>query len=570
MDLLIERLLSVRSAASPAAAPSGAIYYLWDVFGSFNIWRFDGRRHDALFPWDGRIGAFAVSPREDIAFVADASGDERWRLYLYRGGEIAPVAVEGVNQPGAWDPEGAKFAYTSTAEDPANFKVYVYDLAKAASFKLADLDGINLVTDWSRPGLFVQHVESSFDGDIYLIKDKETINLTKHSNEEINLLGKFIDDNKMLYITNRGSEYAGLAVMDLSTGESKYLVKLDRDIEMFDIWGNYAAYVANEDGLSGLYIHHLPTGLTHKVAAPPGVITYLSWRYGKLTFSLSGPKVGNEVFVYSAEVRQLTDSPKYGLDFSQNIAPEAAKFKSSDGVEISALLYKPHPAPPYKAVVLLHGGPESQERPRFDPLIQLLARLGFLIAAPNFRGSTGYGRTFAHLDNREKRLEAVRDVAEFAKWLEGQGLAAGRPCAMGGSYGGYLTLMALALYPELWSCGVEIAGIVNLATFLERTAPWRRRHREAEYGGLSDRELLAKLSPITYAERIAAPLLVIHGANDIRVPAAEAEQLVEKLRALGRRVEYMRLEDEGHVISSIKNRVKAYKAVVEFLRRHLG
>nr|KJR73863.1 MAG: peptidase S9 [Thermoproteus sp. AZ2] len=568
MELLIERLLLVKSATAPSASPKGAIYYLSDVLGQYNIWRFDGRRHDALFPWDGRISAFSISPKGDVAFAADVGGDERWRLHLYVEDSVRPIALEGVNNLGSWDPEGRRLAYTSTAQDPANFYVYVYDSEKGESRKLADLPGINVVTDWGAAGILVHHAESSRDGDIYLVKDGEAKNLTKHSGEEINAGAKFLGDNKIIYLTNRGSEHVGLAVMDLTSGEAKYLVQLDREIEAFDVWGNYVAFAVNEDGFSSLYIYHLPTGLTHKVAIPPGVVTSLSWRYGRLVFSLSGPRIGHEVFAYAAEVRQLTDSPKFGLDFSQNAVPEAVKYKASDGLEVPALLYKPAGSPPYRAVVWLHGGPESQERPDFDPVVQLLVRLGYLVAAPNFRGSAGYGRTYLRLDDGEKRLDAVRDVADFVKWLQEQGLASGKPCAMGGSYGGYLTLMSLALYPDLWSCGVEVAGITNLATFLERTAPWRRRHREAEYGRLEDRGLLERLSPTTYVDRIAAPLLVIHGVNDIRVPISEAEQLVERLKALGRAVEFLRLEGEGHVLST-QGRARAYRAAAEFIRKYL-
>ncbi|CCC81125.1 S9 family peptidase [Thermoproteus tenax] len=568
MDLLARRLLSVKNAVGPSAGPDGSIYYLSDYTGQYQIWRFDWRRHDVLFPWDGRVGAMSISPRGHVAFAADVGGDERWRIYVLDGDEVSDVATEGFNNLGPWTEDGLKLAYTSTVESPADYYLYVYDRATGTSARLAELSGINAAADWCGDAVLVAHEESSRDGDIYLVGRDGVKNLTKHSGEEKNASPRCLGHGRVAYLSNRWSEYSAIALLDLNTGEAKPWVQLDREIEAFDVWENYMAYVVNEDGYSGLYIMHTPTGLTHKVGIPPGVVTSLSWRFGRLTFSLSGPQIGHEVFVYGVEVRKITESPKYGLDFSKNAVPEAVRIKASDGVVIPVLLYKPSAQPPYKAVFILHGGPESQARPYFEPLAQLLVRLGYLVVEPNFRGSTGYGKTFVTLDDGERRLNAVRDVAEVAEWAQRQGFIADRPCVMGGSYGGYLTLMSLALYPELWKCGVEIAGIVNLATFLERTAPWRRRHREAEYGRLEDRELLARLSPITYADKIAAPLLVVHGANDIRVPVGEADQLVARLRELGKEVEFLRLENEGHVLSP-SARPLVYGKAVEFIKRRL-
>jgi len=170
----------------------------------------------------------------------------------------------------------------------------------------------------------------------------------------------------------------------------------------------------------------------------------------------------------------------------------------------------------------------------------------------------------------EKRWDAIKDVEAFAKWLQSEGIAKEKPCVLGGSYGGYLTLMALATAPDLWACGVEMVGIFNLVTFLEKTAPWRRKYRETEYGSLEKhRDLLLQLSPITHAEKIKPPLMVIHGANDIRVPVYEAEQLAQRLRELGREVKLVILPDEGHGIAKVENRVRVYTEVIRFIGENL-
>ncbi len=231
------------------------------------------------------------------------------------------------------------------------------------------------------------------------------------------------------------------------------------------------------------------------------------------------------------------------------------------------------PSGPAKGTVLeVHGGPESQARPTLNRFRQFLVSEGWRVVVPNVRGSTGYGRTFVHLDDVRKRMDSVRDLRDLVEHLVRQGRAErGRVAVMGGSYGGFMVLSALATYPELFGAGVDIVGIANFVTFLEETGPWRRALREAEYGRLDrDREFLASISPVHHAAQITAPLLVVHGRNDPRVPAREAEQIVATLRGLGRTVELMMFEDEGHGIAGRANRERAYGRIAEFLTEQLS
>jgi dipeptidyl aminopeptidase/acylaminoacyl peptidase len=196
-------------------------------------------------------------------------------------------------------------------------------------------------------------------------------------------------------------------------------------------------------------------------------------------------------------------------------------------------------------------------------------RRGYAIFFPNVRGSTGYGKAYTHLDDVELRMDSVRDLAHAAKWLRGRGHE--RVAVMGGSYGGFMVLAALTEYPELWSAGVDIVGIANLVTFLENTGSYRRGLREPEYGSLEkDRAFLESISPIHKAGNITAPLMVIHGKNDPRVPVGEAEQIVERVRENGGTVEYLLYEDEGHGLAKLKNRLDAYPKIADFLEEHLG
>jgi len=191
--------------------------------------------------------------------------------------------------------------------------------------------------------------------------------------------------------------------------------------------------------------------------------------------------------------------------------------------------------------------------------------------APNVRGSVGYGKTYTHLDDVEKRLDSVRDIDSLVAHLIETGIAdKDRIAVMGGSYGGFMTLSCVARYPKLWACGVDVVGMTNLVTFLENTSEYRRAHRESEYGSLAhDREVLYNVSPIAKADDITAPLMVIHGANDPRVPVTEAELIVNSLRNRQVEVKYLRYEDEGHGLAKRKNQYDCYPQVAEFLKKHL-
>jgi dipeptidyl aminopeptidase/acylaminoacyl peptidase len=330
---------------------------------------------------------------------------------------------------------------------------------------------------------------------------------------------------------------------------------------------------------------------------------------------------------------QLTHSSRAGLPFGEFIEPELIRYKSFDGREITAWWYPAPlspsppalrgrgqgegdsvtpgskspltpPSPPAKpggegdeksppirggegedrarnsvtgksplppVIVYAHGGPESQTRPNFTALFQYFLARGYAILAPNVRGSSGYGTTFMNLDNIKKRMDSVADLAHAAYWLRDSGKGDPQRLAVyGGSYGGFMVLAALTHYPDLWAAGIDIVGIANLVTFLEKTGDWRRAHREKEYGNLREhRDFLEKISPIHHADKIRCPLMVIHGANDPRVPVGEAEQIVAALRARNVPVEYLRYEDEGHGLVKLQNRLDAYPKIAEFLDRYL-
>jgi dipeptidyl aminopeptidase/acylaminoacyl peptidase len=223
-------------------------------------------------------------------------------------------------------------------------------------------------------------------------------------------------------------------------------------------------------------------------------------------------------------------------------------------------------------VVHVHGGPESQAQPIFSPVIQYLVDHGYAVLTPNVRGSTGYGRTYTHLDDVEKRMDSVADLEAAVRWLRQSGQIDGKRIAvMGGSYGGFMVLAALTTYPDLWAVGVDIVGVANFETFLRNTGAYRRHWRIPEYGDPDkNADLFRRISPIHHVDKIQAPLMVVHGDNDPRVPLSETEQIVAALESRGVPVQFIHFDDEGHGVIKLKNKLVAYPAIGEFLDKHLS
>jgi dipeptidyl aminopeptidase/acylaminoacyl peptidase len=227
---------------------------------------------------------------------------------------------------------------------------------------------------------------------------------------------------------------------------------------------------------------------------------------------------------------------------------------------------------PSPAVVYIHGGPEAQFRPGFNPIVQFFNSVGLSVVAPNVRGSTGYGRKYTHLDDVTLRMDSVADIERLVTQLKKEGrIDEKKTAVVGGSYGGFMVLACMYQYPKLWAAGVDIVGISNFVTFLKNTGPWRRKLRAVEYGDpYKDRDFLERISPLNNAMKITAPLFMIHGTNDPRVPFAETKQIERELKKLGRTAEVMVFDDEGHGLVKLKNRITGYTAATEFLLRYIS
>ncbi len=564
----IRSYLRIRSAHSPQWLDGGRrLAFIADTIGLPQAWVMPaaGGWPDLLTREGERVMAIVAPPDGSaLAFSRDVGGDERARLYLAEP-DRPLVVVDAIHTLGCFSRDGARLAFTHTARNGVDFDLAVVDIATGVVQELALLEGWNVVCDWSESGILVGRAHSNVDHELLLVDASSgaTVSLTPHVAPEQALPAAFDGDGSVLFASDRDAEFTRLVRLDLEGGRSS-LTADDADVEGIAVsCTGRVAVLRNVGGCSELTLDGTATA-----GLPVGVYGGLAFAADgrRLALHVSPPDAPTDVWVIDGVASRVTRADGGGVAPSSLRRPTDEAFEASDGVRIPYLLYGPSDAP---TVCYVHGGPEAQSRPALNPVVQYLAARGITVAVPNVRGSTGYGKTFASLDDVERRPDAVRDLAELARLL---GADRGVPVAvMGGSYGGYMTLAAISEYPDLWRAAVDVVGIANLVTFLERTGAYRRALREAEYGTLEhDRELLTRLSPIHRVDRIVVPLLVIHGANDPRVPVSEAEQIVDALRARGREVIYLRYEDEGHGLVRLANRIDGYTQVASFLERHLG
>jgi dipeptidyl aminopeptidase/acylaminoacyl peptidase len=399
-------------------------------------------------------------------------------------------------------------------------------------------------------------------------------------------------DSSALYFTsNNGREFTGIARYELAAGELTWVVT--RDDGDLTGWlspdGTILLVDHNDDGASALAVHDAVTGARLRDLVLPATATVTDHRLppppwapdsATIAMSVSGAQLPGDVLLASLEtpavVRPLTRSAQaFGSELPA--VPEAHRIPAADGETVPCLVYRNSAAEAAagelagSAVLLVHGGPEAQAKQSFNIYVQVLAAAGHTVLVPNVRGSTGYGKRWYSADDKHGRMGSVADLAALHAYLPKLGLDQSRAALWGGSYGGYMVLAGLAFQPELWAAGVDIVGIASLITFLENTSPYRRAYREREYGTLAqDREFLHSVSPLTRIDDIRAPLFIIHGANDPRVPLSEAEQIHAAMTERGRECELLVYGDEGHGLAKRANRADAVPQALAFLARHLA
>lgn len=393
---------------------------------------------------------------------------------------------------------------------------------------------------------------------------------------------RWLDADTVLSSSDSGGEFASLRAYDVHQRTwSHVITDPQRDVSGWPSPdGTRLAVVTTQDGADELRVYRLRGTQAHDdeylMLPRAGVITFrtaLVWSpdSAQLGFTFASPVSPPDVYVWPGsgqpDWRTRAVDPEQLADL---VDPVSATVPARDGEQIPTYVLTPA-EPDGSAVLVIHGGPEAASVRSWNPVIAALAVQGHTVVVPNVRGSAGYGRRWVSLDDVDKRLDSVADLADLHAWLPTIGVDPARAALYGGSYGGYMVLAGLAFQPELWAAGIDIVGVSSLVTFLENTSAYRRAYREREYGRLDrDREMLEHASPIRAVDAIRAPLLVIHGANDPRVPLSEAEQLVAGVRSRGLDCPLLVYPDEGHGLAKRANRLDAYPQVFEFLARHLS
>jgi len=596
----LDRYLAVRRYLACTAAPhADEVAYVTDVSGQWNVWRaaMDAMAHPVqrTFFEEQVARTIAWCPSRDAMVVAaDRHGDENFTLYLCEGRDGWPTPIANGDANGtkhlitahAWSPDGRALAYAANDRSAADFDVCVRDMASGEVRRLLADGRYYTVARWTPDGRHLLLLDPKSNDDIRVrlldVASGDVRDLTPWDGKCVtDVQGVAADGRRALVVTNRDREYLGLAWLSLGDGALEWIETPDHDVDAAALShdGTRLAFQLNIDGASRLAVRELASGRELDVPdVPLGVIE-------DLQFSRDGRSL---VLRVNAAVRP--DGP-YSLDLAAGtlrrlrvdmaagvpgdlVAPESVHFESSDGRGLQAWVFRPPGAGPdarVPAVLSIHGGPEAQERPIYHPLYQFLLHRGIAVLAPNIRGSTGYGASFQRLIHRDWGGGDLRDLAACAQWLRAQDWVDGERLAVhGGSYGGFAALSCATRLPEYWAGAVSVVGPSNLVTFVKSVPPsWQRFMKEWVGDPRADHDLLMRRSPITYVDRVRAPMLVLQGANDPRVVKAESDQMVARLEARGVPVEYHVFEDEGHGFTKKRNQVRAWGLIADFLVRQL-
>ena len=542
-------------------------------------------------------------------YSADQGGNELTHLYVLEEDGTVVDLTPGEELKArffGWSEDDSSFFVLTNERDPQFFDLYRYYVAGDFPVEAAvrgneivpypreqifrNPGGYN-ISDVSRDGLWVAlaKIRNNADDDIYVVRvgaEEEQIHVTPHTGDVSHGVMAFSPDHRRLYYSsNAGSEFDRVWSYDLTTGERSVVFEDDWDVRFYSFSrdGRYLVTGVNADARTEIRVFDAATGAELDLPNfPGGDIRGVTFEPDseRVAFYVNGDtSPSNLVLLNLATDRyeELTDTLSPDIDADDLVEAEVVRYPSFDGLDIPALLYRPHQASaanPLPALVWVHGGPGGQSRKGYSPTIQHLVNNGYAILAVNNRGSSGYGKTFHHMDDRRHGDVDLKDCIWGRRYLEGLDWVDGdRVGIIGGSYGGYMVCAALAFEPEAFEVGVDIFGVTNWLRTLESIPAWWADFRDSLYAEMGDpekdRESLHARSPLFHAENIVKPMLVVQGANDPRVLQVESDEMVAKARANGVEVEYVLFPDEGHGFRAKKNRITASRAYVEFLDRHL-
>jgi dipeptidyl aminopeptidase/acylaminoacyl peptidase len=602
-DLSIEKLFMTRAIAGTAWSPDGkTITFVSNMSGRYNLWTVptEGGWPTQLTISDQRQFSPAWSPDGKwIAYQSDYDGDEQWDIFVVspKSGQVVNLTNtrEVAEESPAWSPDARYLAYMVKPKTSSSYEIDVYDMLMRETKHLTTntpKDRMNVGPIWSHDGKIVAYTQTQAkgtDSNVFVVdlKTGESTLLTDHKGESLYSANDISPDGKKILVTsNAENGYDNVGLLDIATKKIDWLTKDKWEISGggFSPDGKLVTWTANVDGNTDVFTHNLVTGKTAALPLPKGVNglggaeSSFTRDGSKLLYFHNGPNAPNDAWVYSmatAKSHQVTHSLVAGVRSEQMVEPFLVHYPSKDGKwTISALVYMPYnlPRQPISpAIVYVHGGPTSQTVNSFNRIIQYQVNQGYIVIAPNYRGSTGYGKEFQQANLFDMGGGDLQDVLAAADWIKQTGYVDPKKLIlMGGSYGGYMTMMGVTKAPDLWAAGVPIVPFVNWFTEIQNEDPVLQQSDLATMGDPEkNKALFEDRSPINFIDQVKAPLLLLAGGHDPRCPKTETEQVVEAIKKKGGTVDYKIYDNEGHGFSKIENQIDAYQRVAQFLKAHV-
>jgi dipeptidyl aminopeptidase/acylaminoacyl peptidase len=599
-SLSIEKLYMTRQVGASAWSPDGkTIVFVSNISGRNNLWLVSaaGAWPTQLTVSDQRQTAPAWSPDGKwIAYQSDYDGDEQWDIFL-----VSPETGKVVNltntrtvaeESPTWSPDGRYLAYLVKPKTSSVFEIDVFDKDTRETRHLTSntpADKMNVGPVWSGDGKWIAYTQSQAkgtDSNIFVaeLASGKSVLLTPHQGEQLYEANHFSPDGKSLLITsNAANGYQNAGILDIGSKKIAWLTldKWEVSGGNFSPDGKRVTWTANVDGNSEIFLHDLASGKTSALPLPAGWNTpggaesAFSHDGEGLLYFHNGPTAPRDAWMYSlasGKSRQITRSLLAGVQPENMVEPYLVHYPSRDGKwTISALLYVPYNMPrngENAAIVYVHGGPTSQTVNSFNRFLQHIVNQGYMVIAPNYRGSTGYGKPFQDANLFDMGGGDLQDVVAAADWIKRTGFVDPKKIIlMGGSYGGYLTMMGVTQAPEVWAAGVPIVPFVNWFTEIENEDPVLQQSDIATMGDpKANKALFEERSPIFFVDKIQAPLMLLAGGHDPRCPKEETMQVVEAVKKKGGVAEYKIYENEGHGFARVENQIDAYERVSQFLK----
>ena len=595
----IEEFINTTSIRGASFSPDGSkILVSSDETGIFNAHAYPVSGDEPVQLTDSTtdsIFANSYFPEDErIIYSSDRGGDEHTHVYVRElDGTVVDVTPGDNLKAGfrGWADDDESFFVTTNERDPRYFDLYEVDVntyKKKILFR--NETGFN-VSDVSPDKRYIALEKTETRANSYAmvhdVKTGETRELMPHEDDALCSPLSFTRDGKRLYcMTDIGHEFRYLVSIELDTDEQTVVEKLDWDVSSSTLTKNYKYRIVriNRDARAELRVYEEATGKPVELPDLSGAgiasATFSNDESAMAMYVHSGRTPG-DLFYYklgsSETPRQLTSRLNPAIDPDDLVEPEVVRFSSYDGLTIPGILYRPHQAgknAKAPALVDVHGGPGGQTRVSYDPLVQYLVNHGYVVYGINNRGSSGYGKTFYAMDDLKHGDADLDDCVAAKSMLIDTGYVdPDRIGIIGGSYGGYMVCAALAFRPLAFEVGVNIFGVTNWVRTLKSIPSWWEANRIALYKELGDpfkqEDYLHKISPLFHANNIVRPMIVLQGANDVRVLQVESDEMVEAVRANNVPVEYVIFDDEGHGFRKKENQIRGYKAVLKFLDTHL-